>query len=139
MVAFEGRLQVSQETLKSKSDFSCSMISEVHRPAAMDYCRKTQCVKPNCCKARMQLNLCPWLLIVWLALLFGIASSAQIVSNDINSVHIDSPANNEDAVKVNWGVADTWAAVGKVFNFHIPQDAFQGKVHSYTVRLSGFS
>ncbi|XP_064604716.1 dystroglycan 1-like [Liolophura sinensis] len=136
MVAFEGRHQVSQETLKSKSD-SCSMISEVHSRAAMDYCRKTRSLQQDCRKARTQLHLCPWLLMFLLALLFGIASSAQIVSNDIDSVHIDSPANKEDAVKVNWGVADTSAAVGKVFNFHIPQDAFQGNVHSYTVVESG--
>ncbi|XP_022255800.1 dystroglycan-like [Limulus polyphemus] len=45
--------------------------------------------------------------------------------------------SNNIQVKRFWGVPDTIATAGKLFNYSIPEDAFTGKVESYEVLEAG--
>ena len=54
------------------------------------------------------------------------------VDNLVNSVENEKPGQTEP-VALHWGIADTSAVVGKMFNYVIPSDAFKGDIISYKV------
>ena len=54
------------------------------------------------------------------------------VENIVNSLDILKPGRTEP-VALHWGIADTSAVVGKMFNYVIPSDAFKGNIISYKV------
>lgn len=56
------------------------------------------------------------------------------IENLVNSVDPVKPKRTEP-VALHWGIADTSAVVGKMFNYVIPSDAFKGDILSYEVRL----
>jgi hypothetical protein len=47
----------------------------------------------------------------------------------VNSLDILKPGRTEP-VALHWGIADTSAVVGKMFNYVIPSDAFKGNIIS---------
>lgn len=56
------------------------------------------------------------------------------VENIVNSLDILKPGRTEP-VALHWGIADTSAVVGKMFNYVIPSDAFKGNIISYKVSI----
>lgn len=54
------------------------------------------------------------------------------VENLVNSLDFKKPGKTEP-VALHWGIADTSAVVGKMFNYVIPSDAFKGDIISYKV------
>lgn len=59
-------------------------------------------------------------------------------SKDVSSLE-HSVNTGADTVKRLWGVADTVAVVGKLFQYHIPNDAFAGDVQKYELTAAGNS
>lgn len=58
-------------------------------------------------------------------------------SNSVAVEAIPAGAEGSTSVKRLWGVADTTAAVGKLFQYHIPSDAFAGPVNHFEVLAAG--
>ena len=56
------------------------------------------------------------------------------MENIVNSLDILKPGRTEP-VALHWGIADTSAVVGKMFNYVIPSDAFKGNIISYKVSI----
>ncbi|XP_070191859.1 dystroglycan 1-like [Littorina saxatilis] len=69
---------------------------------------------------------------VVVVMLVGYVSAMDVVQVNDNNMVDDS-----EAVALMWGIADTTAAVGRMFSYHIPADAFQGKVSKYEVVEAG--
>lgn len=58
------------------------------------------------------------------------------VENLVHSLETVNPPRT-DPVALHWGIADTSAVVGKMFNYVIPSDAFKGDIISYKVMEVG--
>ncbi|CAG2222596.1 DAG1 [Mytilus edulis] len=58
------------------------------------------------------------------------------VENLVNSLDFKKPGKTEP-VALHWGIADTSAVVGKMFNYVIPSDAFKGDIISYKIMEVG--
>lgn len=101
------------------------------------------------CRCRLQLRrtplrrFCTFTLCLVLSLHLchatGVVGGDDSDSNDINgfldsvqSTH-QSSAKSESGVQKQWGLADTTATSGKLFQYHIPSDAFVGNIHHYEV------
>lgn len=75
--------------------------------------------------------------VLLLFLLLLSLSGASETSNDVGGSHLDAKSSSgqaddiDERVLKQWGLPDTTAQVGKLFRYHIPTDAFTGKVHHY--------
>lgn len=57
------------------------------------------------------------------------------IENVVNSM--DLQPKQTEPVALHWGIADTSAVVGKLFNYVIPSDAFKGDILSYEITEVG--
>ncbi|OWF55736.1 Dystroglycan [Mizuhopecten yessoensis] len=74
---------------------------------------------------------------------FVILAILGMCSGQNMKVDVDSLLNSLDEgsrkvpVALNWGIADSSAIIGKMFNYAIPSDAFKGDIISYKVTEAG--
>ena len=52
----------------------------------------------------------------------------------MDTISAENLVKQEDSgISLLWGIADTTASVGRMFQYHIPADAFKGDIQSYKV------
>lgn len=68
-----------------------------------------------------------------LLLVYGCTYGMKVMQVDPDRGEVLAGSSGHQPVALMWGIADTTATVGRLFQYHIPSDAFKGSVDKYVV------